>query len=101
MKYVHKEADDDHHLPAQAEHARERRDMNWLFNNMESFKNMSVPEQTDVLREALEAKCLAKGVNLETCSTIFQGKGIVEILTLLDNDEKFSEELLKLGVVVE
>lgn len=72
--------------------------MNWLYNNMESFKAMSPTEQEDVLREALEVKCISKGISLHVAARMFEGKGVVQVLTLLDNDEHFNEELQKQGL---
>jgi hypothetical protein len=72
--------------------------MNWLYNNMESFKVMSEAEQREVLKEALEVKCLSLGVSLEHCRVMLEGKGVVEVLTLLDHDDNFNEELQKLGL---
>lgn len=83
---------------APSEEHQERRDMNWLYNNMEAFKGMSQKEQKEVLREALEVKCLSIGVNLEVCGKMLSGKDVVDVLTLLDNDERFNEELQAQGL---
>jgi hypothetical protein len=76
----------------------ERRDINWLYSNMESFKAMSPEAQMDVLREALESKLLSIGLSLDNTGKILKGKDIVQILTLLDNEEGFAKELEALGI---
>lgn len=78
----------------------ERRDINWLYSNMELFKKMSDEQQKGVLNEVLESKLLASGVSLEHTEKIVKGKNIVDILMLLDNDELFKETLVSFGLAL-